>query len=157
MVAVVAEKADRLEQRNLPLELGQQERRGADRTPDNGCEDAGAVVLRQRNGCGTGALREESVRAGLRRDRNRRGGQSKRRGEVCGRFESEARSASPQSFAAHLGRVEVVRTETPAGCEALEKTLIGEHLSERLDVTPAKFRVIVTRRSGIADRRVEIR
>lgn len=30
----------------------------------------------------------------------------------------------------------------------MEKTLIGEHVSERLDVTPAKFRVIVTRRSG---------
>lgn len=52
MVAVIAEKADRLEQRNLPLELGQQERRDADLTPDNGCEDAGAVALRQRNGCG---------------------------------------------------------------------------------------------------------
>ncbi|WP_329609609.1 IS66 family transposase zinc-finger binding domain-containing protein [Mesorhizobium muleiense] len=40
----------------------------------------------------------------------------------------------------------VIEPETPAGCEALEKILIGEDVSERLDVTPAKFRVIVTRR-----------
>lgn len=56
-----------------------------------------------------------------------------------------------KSFAAHLERVEVViEPETPAGCEALEKILIGEDVSERLDVTPAKFRVIVTRRPKYA-------
>ncbi|MER8747507.1 IS66 family transposase [Mesorhizobium sp. M1004] len=56
-----------------------------------------------------------------------------------------------KGFAAHLERVEVViEPETPAGCEALEKILIGEDVSERLDVTPAKFRVIVTRRPKYA-------
>ncbi|WP_352737417.1 IS66 family transposase zinc-finger binding domain-containing protein [Mesorhizobium sp. M0213] len=56
-----------------------------------------------------------------------------------------------KGFAAHLERIEVViEPETPAGCEALEKILIGEDVSERLDVTPAKFRVIVTRRPKYA-------
>src|SRR6476659_3964650 len=38
------------------------------------------------------------------------------------------------------------------GCEGLEKVLIGEDVSERLDVMPAKFRVIVTRRPKYAYR-----
>lgn len=33
----------------------------------------------------------------------------------------------------------------PPGCEGLEKVLIDEDMSRRLDVTPAKFRAIVTR------------
>src|ERR1700688_4285706 len=45
---------------------------------------------------------------------------------------------SRKGFAAHLERV--------------EKVLIGEDVSERLDVTPAKFRVIVTRRPKYAYR-----
>lgn len=56
-----------------------------------------------------------------------------------------------KSFAAHLERVEVIiEPEVPAGCEDLERVLIGEDVSERLDVTPAKFRVIVTRRPKYA-------
>ncbi len=52
-----------------------------------------------------------------------------------------------KSFADHLERVEIViEPEVPANCEGLERVLIGEDVSERLDVTPAKFRVIVTRR-----------
>jgi transposase len=42
------------------------------------------------------------------------------------------------------------RAETPAICEGLERILIGERVCERLDVTPAKFRVIVTRRPKYA-------
>lgn len=58
-----------------------------------------------------------------------------------------------KSFAAHLERVEVIiEPEVPAGCEGLERVLIGEDVSERLDVTPAKFRVIVTRRPKYAYR-----
>ena len=46
-----------------------------------------------------------------------------------------------------MGRVEVViEPEIPAGCEGLTEVLIGADVSERLDVTSAKFRVIVTRR-----------
>src|SRR6187399_602415 len=58
-----------------------------------------------------------------------------------------------KGFAAHLERVEVViEPEIPAGCEGLEKVLIGEDMSERLDMMPAKFRVIVTRRPKYAYR-----
>lgn len=52
-----------------------------------------------------------------------------------------------KGFAAHLERVEVViEPDDPAGCEGLERIRIGEDVCERLDVTPAQFRVIVTRR-----------
>ena len=64
------------------------------------------------------------------------------------------RPARPRKgFAAHLERVEVViEPDEPAGCEGLEKVRIGEDVSERLDVTRAKFRVIVTRRPKYAYR-----
>jgi transposase len=52
-----------------------------------------------------------------------------------------------KGFAAHLERVEVViEPDDPAGCDGLERIRIGEDVCERLDVTPAQFRVIVTRR-----------
>ncbi|TMJ81950.1 MAG: IS66 family transposase [Alphaproteobacteria bacterium] len=58
-----------------------------------------------------------------------------------------------KEFGAHLERVEIViEPEVPPGCEGLEKVLIGEDVSKRLDVTPAKFRVIVTRRPKYAYR-----
>jgi transposase len=58
-----------------------------------------------------------------------------------------------KGFAAHLERVEeVVEPEIPVDCEELEKVLIGEDRSERLDVVPPKFRVIVTRRPKYAFR-----
>jgi transposase len=67
-----------------------------------------------------------------------------------------------KEFGAHLERVEIViEPEVPPGCEGLEKVLIGEvsepvligeDVSERLDVKPAKFRVIVTRRPKYAYR-----
>jgi transposase len=60
---------------------------------------------------------------------------------------------SRKGFAADLERIEIViEPEIPAGCEGLEKVLIGEDVSERLDVMPAKFRVIVTRRPKYAYR-----
>ena len=56
-----------------------------------------------------------------------------------------------KGFAPHLERIEqVIEPEVPPGCEDLEKVLIGEDVSERLDVTAAKFRVIVTRRPKYA-------
>ncbi|QXC52880.1 IS66 family transposase (plasmid) [Agrobacterium salinitolerans] len=52
-----------------------------------------------------------------------------------------------KGFAAHLERIEeVIEPEIPAEYVGLEKVLIGEDRSERLDVVPPKFRVIVTRR-----------
>lgn len=59
------------------------------------------------------------------------------------------RAARPRkAFPAHLERVEVViEPESFAcGCGDCRPVRIGEDVCERLDVTPAKFRVIVTRR-----------
>ncbi|WP_108523311.1 IS66 family transposase [Bradyrhizobium algeriense] len=65
-----------------------------------------------------------------------------------GKDDKPQRAPRPRKeFGAHLERVEiVVEPEVPPGCERLEKVLIGEDVSKRLDVTPAKFRLIVTRR-----------
>ena len=58
-----------------------------------------------------------------------------------------------KGFAPHLERVEeVIEPEIPEECQGLEKVLIGEDCSERLDVMPPKFRVIVTRRPKYAFR-----
>lgn len=58
-----------------------------------------------------------------------------------------------KGFAAHLERVEVViEPEDLPENAGKEKIKIGEDVSERLDVTPAKFRVIVTRRPKYAFR-----
>jgi transposase len=76
-----------------------------------------------------------------------------------GAIEAELEAARPigerrrasrprKAFPAHLERVEIViEPETIAcACGACQLVRIGEDVSERLDVTPAKFRVIVTRR-----------
>ena len=63
--------------------------------------------------------------------------------------ERRQREARPRkAFPAHLERVEIViEPETVAcACGGCQPVRIGEDVSERLDVTPAKFRVIVTRR-----------
>lgn len=58
-----------------------------------------------------------------------------------------------KGFAAHIERIEeVIEPEIPDDCQGLEKVLIGEDRSERLDVIPPKFRVIVTRRPKYAFR-----
>lgn len=58
-----------------------------------------------------------------------------------------------KGFAAHLERIEeVIEPDIPDDCVGLEKVLIGEDRSERLDVVPPKFRVIVTRRPKYAFR-----
>lgn len=56
-----------------------------------------------------------------------------------------------KAFAPHLERIEVViEPDELAEHEGKQKILIGEDVSERLDVTPARFRVIVTRRPKYA-------
>ncbi|CCV11514.1 conserved hypothetical protein [Mesorhizobium sp. STM 4661] len=55
-----------------------------------------------------------------------------------------------KGFSAHLERVEQIIE--PEGYEGLDRLLIGEDVSERLDVTPARFGVIVTRRPKYAYR-----
>lgn len=55
----------------------------------------------------------------------------------------------------HLERVEVIiEPELSCGCGA-ERHVIGEDVSERLDILPAQFRVIVTRRPKYACRSCE--
>jgi transposase len=59
------------------------------------------------------------------------------------------RAARPRkAFPAHLERVDIVIEPATVTCNCgdCQPVLIGEDVSERLDVTPAKFRVIVTRR-----------
>ena len=78
--------------------------------------------------------------------------------EIQAPLEKKAKTGSRPSrprkrFADHLERVEVIiEPSDPEGCEGLEKVLIGEDVNERLDVTPVKFRVIVTRRPKYAYR-----
>ena len=52
----------------------------------------------------------------------------------------------------HLSRIEeIIAPEVTCGCGA-ERHIIGEDVSERLDIVPAQFRVIVTRRPKYACR-----
>jgi transposase len=69
-----------------------------------------------------------------------------------GRGTGETRAPRPRKgFPPHLERVEVViEPEDLPEHAGREKVLIGEDISERLDVIPAKFRVIVTRRPKYA-------
>jgi len=66
----------------------------------------------------------------------------------------EPRAPRPRKkLPAHLERVEVViepETATCGACGSAERVKIGEDVSERLDVVPARFRVIVTRRPRYA-------
>lgn len=56
-----------------------------------------------------------------------------------------------KGFAPHLERIEmVIEPEELAGHAGKQKVLIGEDVSERLDVVPVKFRVVVTRRPKYA-------
>jgi transposase len=65
-----------------------------------------------------------------------------------GRASGEKREPRPRKgFPPHLERVEVViEPEDRPEHAGKQKVLIGEDVSERLDVIPARFRVIVTRR-----------
>lgn len=65
------------------------------------------------------------------------------------------RQANRGSLPKHLERVEVViESDLSCGCGA-ERHVIGEDVSERLDIIPAQFRVIVTRRPKYACRSCE--
>src|SRR5277367_7131592 len=64
------------------------------------------------------------------------------------------RRANRGALPAHLPRVEVTLTpeDTACPCCRAAMTVIGEDTSERLDVIPAQFRVIVTKRPKLACR-----
>lgn len=67
------------------------------------------------------------------------------------------RRASRGALPAHLPRIEVTLSpeDTACPCCKAAMTVIGEDSSERLDVVPAQFRVIVTRRPKLACRMCE--
>jgi hypothetical protein len=64
------------------------------------------------------------------------------------------RRASRGALPAHLPRVEVVLAPESTACRCCASAMveIGDDTSERLDVIPAQFRVIVTRRPKLACR-----
>lgn len=70
---------------------------------------------------------------------------------------AEARSQTRRSLPAHLPRVEVVIAPEDMACPCCRAPMhvIGEETSERLDVVPAQYRVIVTRRPKYACRACE--
>jgi hypothetical protein len=67
------------------------------------------------------------------------------------------RRASRGALPAHLPRIEVTLTpdDTACPCCRAQMTLIGEDKSERLDVIPVQYRVIVTRRPKFVCRTCE--
>ncbi|MBP1299638.1 MULTISPECIES: IS66 family transposase [Bradyrhizobium] len=70
-----------------------------------------------------------------------------------GRAQADSKRAPRRrkGFAPHLERIEtVIEPEELAEHAGKQKVLIGEDVSERLDVVPVKFRVIVTRRPKYA-------
>ena len=69
------------------------------------------------------------------------------RDAVAGSLVARRPARPRKAFPAHLERVEVIiEPAAVVGFEEQDRILIGEDVSERLDVTPARFRVIVTRR-----------
>jgi len=64
------------------------------------------------------------------------------------------RAASRGALPAYLPRIEVTLTpdDTACPCCRATMTVIGEDISKRLDVIPAQFRVIVTKRPKLACR-----
>ncbi|TIR63623.1 MAG: IS66 family transposase, partial [Mesorhizobium sp.] len=152
MVIAMAQKAALLEERNLHLEL-------VNKSADERIARLTAVVKmleRARFGSRserlrTGALSEEQYALVFDEIETGVAAIEAQMEKSAGGSKAKRAPRPRKGFAAHLERVEVViEPETPAGCEALEKILIGEDVSERLDVTPAKFRVIVTRRPKYA-------
>ena len=65
------------------------------------------------------------------------------------------RQTNRGSLPKHLERVEIVIEPEPSCACGAERHVIGEDVSERLDIIPAKFRVIVTRRPKYACRSCE--
>ncbi|MER9964945.1 IS66 family transposase, partial [Mesorhizobium sp. M0045] len=152
MVIAMAQKAALLEERNLHLEL-------VNKSADERIARLTAVVKmleRARFGSRserlrTGALSEEQYALVFEEIETGVAAIEAQMEKSAGGSKAKRAPRPRKGFAAHLERVEVViEPETPAGCEALDKILIGEDVSERLDVTPAKFRVIVTRRPKYA-------
>jgi transposase len=73
---------------------------------------------------------------------------------ALGRERAVARRANRGKLPAHLPRIEVELAPQDTSCPCCQAAMvvIGEDRSERLDVIPAQFRVLVTRRPKLACR-----
>ena len=80
--------------------------------------------------------------------------EAEKRDPELGRDNAARRRASRGALPAHLPRIEVTLApeDTACPCCRATMTVIGEDTSERLDVVPAQFRVIVTKRPKLACR-----
>jgi transposase len=80
--------------------------------------------------------------------------EAEKRDPDLGRDRAAKRRASRGALPAHLPRIEVTLNpeDTACPCCRAAMTVIGEDTSERLDVIPAQFRVIVTKRPKLACR-----
>ena len=80
--------------------------------------------------------------------------EAEKRDPELGRDNAARRRASRGALPAHLPRIEVTLApeDTACPCCRASMTVIGEDTSERLDVVPAQFRVIVTKRPKLACR-----
>jgi transposase len=146
MIVAMADQRALLEARNSHLEV-------VNKTADERIATLTAIVMMlERSRYGT---RSERLRGATLSDEQHafvfdeiKTGMAAVEAEQSGVQDKPKRAQRPRKgLAAHLERVEIViEPDIPAGCEGLEKVLIGEDVSERLDVMPAKFRVIVTRR-----------
>ncbi|EIM26209.1 IS66 family transposase [Microvirga lotononidis] len=148
MVRAMAEKTARLEQRNAHLE---QVNQGAEERIARLMEIV-KMLERARYGTrserlGKARLTDDQYALALDEIETGVAALEVERDEILGRSSTKRPPRPRKGFAAHLERVEVViEPDDPAGCEGLERIRIGEDVCERLDVTPAQFRVIVTRR-----------
>ena len=82
---------------------------------------------------------------------------AEKRSAALRRKHAEARRAGRGRLPAHLPRVEVVLEPEDVACPCCrgEMAVIGHDTSERLDVIPSQFRVLVTRRPKLACRACE--
>jgi transposase len=80
--------------------------------------------------------------------------EAEKRDPDLGRDRAAKRRASRGALPTHLPRIEVTLNpeDTACPCCRAAMTVIGEDTSERLDVIPAQFRVIVTKRPKLACR-----
>ena len=80
--------------------------------------------------------------------------EAEKRDAALRRDNAARRRASRGSLPAHLPRIEVTLApeDTACPCCRATMTVIGEDTAERLDVIPAQFRVIVTKRPKLACR-----
>jgi hypothetical protein len=110
-------------------------------------------ATRMQFGAKSERLPEEQMQLGLEALEQaiaKAGAEAEKRGPEL-RKNNARRRASRGALPAHLPRIEVtlVPDDTGCPCRRTPVTVIGEDSSERLNVIPAPYRVIVTKRAGV--------